>query len=192
LRWIVHDLYGGPVPAATDKLQMLQSKHHAIVTNAPWCVSNMQIHASLAVPFFADHITALTENFASKLSGVWHQLVWCLGRRLCWSLWGGLKSRTIVIIVVETVRNKLTKSVARLVLHALVDFPDWAFVWFSSVVNPEYSYRRGCAFVPTLWGHQPKCPPSPSLTNVVAFILSELNPKTSIDRKLSFHRTNWL
>jgi hypothetical protein len=103
-----------------QKLQMLQSKRHAILTKAPWCISNTQIHASLAVPFFADHITALTENFASKLSGVWHQLVWCLGRGLCWSLWGNLKvthycnnRRWHVSKPVETVRNKLTKSVAR-------------------------------------------------------------------------------
>jgi hypothetical protein len=42
------------------KLQVLQSKCLRIATNAPWYVSNRQIHEDLGNPFFADHIRALT------------------------------------------------------------------------------------------------------------------------------------
>jgi hypothetical protein len=43
------------------KLQVLQSKCLRIATNAPWCVGNRQIHEDLGIPFFADHIRALTD-----------------------------------------------------------------------------------------------------------------------------------
>jgi hypothetical protein len=49
------------------KLQVLQSKCLRIANNAPWYVSNWQIHEDLGIPFFADHIRALTECFDSKL-----------------------------------------------------------------------------------------------------------------------------
>jgi hypothetical protein len=48
-------------------LQVLQSKCLRIATNAPWCVNNRQIHEDLGIPFFADHIRALTE-FRLKVS----------------------------------------------------------------------------------------------------------------------------
>ena len=192
MQWILHDLSGGPLPAATDKLQVLQSKHRTIVTNAPWCVSKMQIHVNLAVPFFADHITTLTENFAWKLSGVWKQLIWCLGRHLYWSLRGGLKSRTIVIIVdcskpVETIRNKATKSVARLVFHALVDYLDWDFVWFSSKSRVQLQKRQCCSALIMRPSAEVSLP-----TNTETVSLCVLNPQTSIERTLSFQRTNCL
>jgi hypothetical protein len=50
------------------KLQVLQSKCLRIATNAPRYVSNRQIHEDLGIPFFADHIRALTESFDSKLA----------------------------------------------------------------------------------------------------------------------------
>jgi hypothetical protein len=50
------------------KLQVLQSKCLRIAANAPWYVGNRQIHEDLGIPFFADHITALTESFDSKLA----------------------------------------------------------------------------------------------------------------------------
>jgi hypothetical protein len=50
------------------KLQVLQSKCLLIATNAPWYVSNRQIHDDLGIPFFADHIRGLTESFDSKLA----------------------------------------------------------------------------------------------------------------------------
>jgi hypothetical protein len=45
-------------------------------------MSNRQIHEDLGVPFFADHITALTENFDSKLADAGNPLVRQLGRYL--------------------------------------------------------------------------------------------------------------
>jgi hypothetical protein len=50
------------------KLQVLQSKCLLIATNAPCYFGNRQIHEDLGIPFFADHIRALTESFDSKLT----------------------------------------------------------------------------------------------------------------------------
>jgi hypothetical protein len=50
------------------KLRVLQSKCLRIATNAPWYVGNRQIHEDLGIPFFANHIRALTESFESKLA----------------------------------------------------------------------------------------------------------------------------
>jgi hypothetical protein len=49
-----------------NKAQVPQSKSLRIATNAPWHVSNRQIHEDLGIPFFADHIRALTESFDSS------------------------------------------------------------------------------------------------------------------------------
>jgi hypothetical protein len=65
------------------KLRVLQSKCLRIAINAPWYVSNRQILEDLGIPFFADHIRALTESFDSKLSNAGNPLVKQLGRRLC-------------------------------------------------------------------------------------------------------------
>jgi hypothetical protein len=65
------------------KLQVLQSKFLCIATNAPWYFSNRQIHEDLGIPFFADHIRALTESFDSKLADAGNPLVQQLGRHLC-------------------------------------------------------------------------------------------------------------
>jgi hypothetical protein len=64
------------------KLQVLQSKCLCIATGAPWYISNRQIHEDLGVPFFADHIRALTESFDSKLADAGNLLVRQLGRYL--------------------------------------------------------------------------------------------------------------
>jgi hypothetical protein len=176
---------------------MLQSKHRAIVTNAPCCISNMQIHESLAVLFFRPPHHSTDWEF--RLKAIWYVTPISLVSWKAFVLIAQGQSevtyycdnrRRHVSKPVETVRNKATKSVVRLVFHALVDYPDWAFVWFSSVSSPEYSYKRGGAFIPPSWGHQPKCPPPP--TNAEVISLSELNPQTSIEGKLSFHRTNCL
>jgi len=47
-----------------------------------WCpsVRNRQIHVDLGVPLFADHISALTESFDSKLADMRKPLVRQLGR----------------------------------------------------------------------------------------------------------------
>ena len=63
---------------------MLQSKCLRLVTGAPWYLSNRQIHEDLGVPFFADHIRALTESFDSRLADVENPLVRQLGRYLRW------------------------------------------------------------------------------------------------------------
>jgi hypothetical protein len=65
------------------KLQVLQSKCLRIATNATWYVRNRHIHEDLGIPFFADHIRALTESFDSKLPDVGNPLVRQLGRHLC-------------------------------------------------------------------------------------------------------------
>jgi hypothetical protein len=65
------------------KLQVLQSKCLRIATNAPWYVSDRQIHDDSGIPFFADHIGALTEYFDSKLADARNPLVRQLGRHLC-------------------------------------------------------------------------------------------------------------
>jgi hypothetical protein len=46
-----------------NTLQMLKSKCLRIATNAPWYVVNKSVHEDLEIPFFADHIRALTESF---------------------------------------------------------------------------------------------------------------------------------
>jgi hypothetical protein len=45
-----------------------------------WYVSNRQIHDDFGIPFFADHIRALTESFDSKLADAGNPLVRQLGR----------------------------------------------------------------------------------------------------------------
>jgi hypothetical protein len=64
------------------KLQVLESKCLRIVTGAPWYVSSVHIHEDLGVPFFAEHIRALTESYDSKLAGVGNPLFKKLGRYL--------------------------------------------------------------------------------------------------------------
>jgi hypothetical protein len=64
------------------KLQVPQSKCLRIAAAAPWYISNRQIHEDLGVPFFANHIRALTASFDSKLADVGNPLVRELGRYL--------------------------------------------------------------------------------------------------------------
>jgi hypothetical protein len=45
-------------------------------------MSNRQIHEDLGVPFFADHIRALTDSFDSKLANAGNPLVRQLDRYL--------------------------------------------------------------------------------------------------------------
>jgi len=51
-------------------------------TGATWNVSNRQIHEEIGVPFFADHIRALTASFESKLADVENPILRQLGRYL--------------------------------------------------------------------------------------------------------------
>jgi hypothetical protein len=64
-----------------NKLQALQSKCLRIATNAPWYISNRQIHDDLGVPYFSEHIRSLTERFDSKLADVGNPLIEHLGNR---------------------------------------------------------------------------------------------------------------
>jgi len=47
---------------------VLKSKCLRIATNTYWYVGNRQIHEHLGIPFFADHIRALTKTFGLNLS----------------------------------------------------------------------------------------------------------------------------
>ena len=49
---------------------------------APCYMSNTEINEDLGVPFFADHIIALTESFDTKLADAGNPLVRQLGRYL--------------------------------------------------------------------------------------------------------------
>jgi hypothetical protein len=64
------------------ELQVLQSKCLHTATNAPWYVSNRQIHEDLGIPFFAVHIRGLSKSFDSKLGDAANRLVRQLGRNL--------------------------------------------------------------------------------------------------------------
>ena len=107
------------------KLQVLQSKCLRIVTNAPWYIGNRQIHDDLGVPYFPDHIRSLTERFDSKLAGVGNPLVQQLGRHLRWPGADLLPP------------NKGEAG--------SLPYPDWGFLWFSSVVRqmPGYNLNSG-------------------------------------------------
>jgi len=63
---------------------VLQSKCRRLVTGAPSYLSNRQIHEDFGIPFFADHIRALTASFESTLADVENPLVRQLGRYLLW------------------------------------------------------------------------------------------------------------
>jgi hypothetical protein len=64
------------------KMQVLQSKCLLLATGAPLYVWHWQIHEDLGVLLFAEHITALTTSFHSKLADVGNPLVRQLGRYL--------------------------------------------------------------------------------------------------------------
>jgi hypothetical protein len=71
--------------AARSQVQMLrvlQYKCLRIATNAPWYAGNRQIHEDLGIPFFADHIRALTKGLDSKLADAGNPLVRQMGRHL--------------------------------------------------------------------------------------------------------------
>jgi hypothetical protein len=65
------------------KLQVLQSKCLRTATNAPWYVSNRQIHEILGIPFFVDHIRSLTESFDSDFADAGNRSVQQLARHFC-------------------------------------------------------------------------------------------------------------
>jgi hypothetical protein len=135
------------------KLQGLQSKWLLIATNETWYVGNRQIHEDLGIPFFADHIRALTECFDSKLADAGNPLVRQLGRHLCrpradWSHLGNRGDLTSSRPA-EAVPQKAAKSAKRAV-PGLLGCPDRGFPCFSSVVRriPGHNEKRGKAHLP--------------------------------------------
>jgi hypothetical protein len=76
-------IWRSAVRSHVRKLQVLQSKCLHTATNEPWYVSNRQSHEDFGIPFFADHIRALTESFDSKLADAGNPLFRQLGRHLC-------------------------------------------------------------------------------------------------------------
>jgi hypothetical protein len=63
MTWPAYPVWRSAARSHVRKLQVLQSKYLRIATNAPWYVGNRQIHEDLGIPFYADHIRALTESF---------------------------------------------------------------------------------------------------------------------------------
>jgi hypothetical protein len=71
LWWIMKVKSGSPLLVSTSGSSKCCNSSLRITTKAPWCISNRQIHEDLGIPFFADHIRALTESFDSKVTDVW-------------------------------------------------------------------------------------------------------------------------
>jgi hypothetical protein len=64
------------------KLQVLQYKCLRIARTNFGTLLTGKIHEELGIPFFADHIRALTESFDSKLTDAGNLIVRQLGRHL--------------------------------------------------------------------------------------------------------------
>jgi len=64
------------------RLRVLQSKCLRIATIAPYHIGNRQIHDSLGVPYFSDHIRSLYKRIASKLADVRNPFFEQFGRHL--------------------------------------------------------------------------------------------------------------
>jgi hypothetical protein len=69
-------------PQQCPNLQVLQSKCLRIKKNANFYVDNRQIHEDFGIPFFTNHIRALTESLDSKFSDPGNTVVRQLGRHL--------------------------------------------------------------------------------------------------------------
>jgi hypothetical protein len=131
------------------KLQVLQSKCLRIATGAPLYMSNRQIHEDLGVPFFADHIRALTDSFDSKLADAGNTLVRQHGRYLTESWPKSPKAQAKGDNGQQTGRGRPwngTKSTKGIVTNDLqlgaFRLPRQGFPWFSSVVRrmPGYNF----------------------------------------------------
>jgi hypothetical protein len=110
-------------------------------------------HEDLGIPFFADHIRALTESFDSKLADAGNPLVRQLGRHLCrlradWIHLGNrgdlTSSRPAVAVPQKTAKS------AQLAVPGLLCWPGWGFPCFYSVVwrKPGHNEKRGTARLP--------------------------------------------
>jgi hypothetical protein len=61
-----------------QKLQLLLFKCLCIAIKAPLYLGDRQIYEDFGIPFFADHIRALTEGFNIMLADARNPLVWQL------------------------------------------------------------------------------------------------------------------
>lgn len=77
--------YACPIRSFTARTyapRLFQSKCFIPVTSVLCYVRSWYVHEDLGVPFFADHVTALTESFESKLADVKMLLIRKIGRHL--------------------------------------------------------------------------------------------------------------
>ena len=61
------------------RLQQIHSKCLRIIADAPWYLSNLQLHEDLEVLNIAEHIRNLAQSFDSKIPGVENLVVRQLG-----------------------------------------------------------------------------------------------------------------
>jgi len=62
-------------PSHTKILQRFQSKTLRSLANAPWYVSNRQLHTDLCIPFVADEIHKSSLRYHQRLAGHHNVLV---------------------------------------------------------------------------------------------------------------------
>jgi len=68
-------LWGCAKPSHTKILQHLQSKILRSLANAPWYVSNLQLHTDLGIPFVAAEIRRSSLHYHRRLDGHYNALV---------------------------------------------------------------------------------------------------------------------
>ena len=68
-------LWGCAKPSHTQILQRLQSKILRSLANAPWYVSNLQLHTDLGIPFVSAEIYGSSLLYHSRLAGHHNALV---------------------------------------------------------------------------------------------------------------------
>jgi hypothetical protein len=68
-------LWGCAKPSQTQILQRLQSKILRSLANAPWYVSNLQLHTDLGIPFVAAGIRRSSLFYHRRLAGNHNALV---------------------------------------------------------------------------------------------------------------------
>ena len=68
-------LWGCAKPSHTQILQRLQSKILRSLDNAPWYVSNLQLHTDLGISFVAAEIRRSSSHYHRRLDGHYNTLV---------------------------------------------------------------------------------------------------------------------
>jgi hypothetical protein len=175
------------------KLQVLQSKCLRIATNAALYVSNRQIHENLGIPFFADHIRALTESFDSKLADAGNPLVRQIRRHLCRPRtdWSHLRVTEVTDVLLASRGCPEFSQVDATSSLQLLGYPDWGFPCFSSVVRQisGYNLKRARPAFPSHGGLQLKWFPRKSQrpSNNAITILLGSNPREPSNQN-TFHK----